>query len=93
MGGKKKYFILGSIFGVILALLFSPKKGSDLRGDIKDKYKEYKDDPTETINDTLKAIGSKLSNLIDKFNEDDIEIQEKELIISKTFDEEGENEE
>jgi gas vesicle protein len=40
MGGKKRYFILGSIFGAILALLFSPKKGSSLRKDIKDKYKQ-----------------------------------------------------
>ena len=91
MSGKKRCFILGSILGAILALLFSPKKGSDLRLGIKDKYKEYKDDPTEGINDTLKSIGNRLSEIIEKFNEEDIEIQEKELIISKTFDEEGEN--
>ena len=91
MGGKKRYFVLGSIFGAILALLFSPKKGSSLREDIKDKYKEYKDDPNEGINNTLKIIGNRLSNIIEKFDEEDIEIQEKELIISKTFDEEGEN--
>ncbi|HSQ33458.1 MAG TPA: YtxH domain-containing protein [Peptostreptococcaceae bacterium] len=91
MGGKKRYFVLGSIFGAILALLFSPKKGSSLREDIKDKYKEYKDDPNESVNNTLKIIGNRLSNIIEKFDEEDIEIQEKELIISKTFDEEGEN--
>lgn len=91
MGGKKRYFIFGSIVGAILALLFSPKKGSYLREDIKDKYKEYKDDPTEGINNTLKIIGKKLSDVIEKFNEEDIEIQEKELIISKSFDGEGEN--
>jgi hypothetical protein len=39
----------------------------------------------------LKIIGNRLSNIIEKFDEEDIEIQEKELIISKTFDEEGEN--
>lgn len=93
MAGKKRYFIIGSIFGAILALLFSPKKGSLLRRDIKDKYNEYKDNPYEGINETLKTIGNRLSDIIEKINIEDIEIQEKDIVISKTFDERGENKE
>ena len=44
-------FVLGAGIGAGLALLFAPKKGSDLRRDIKRKFDEFMKDVIIVIND------------------------------------------
>lgn len=89
MSKKSKYFIGGSIIGFIIGILCAPKKGSELRNDIKNKVKEIKNSPTETITDMVKDMKSKISNIVDDIDSDNIDIVEDEIIISKSFDNEG----
>lgn len=89
MSKKSKYFIGGSLIGFIIGILFAPKKGSELRNDIKNKVKEIKNSPTETITDMVKDMKSKISNIVDDIDGDNIDIVEDEIIISKSFDNEG----
>ena len=42
---------LGAIIGAAAGLLFAPKAGEDLRGDINDKYKELKGKTEEWVNE------------------------------------------
>lgn len=42
---------LGAIIGAAAGLLFAPKSGEDLRGDLNDKYKELKGKTEEWVNE------------------------------------------
>ncbi len=42
---------LGAIIGAAAGLLFAPKSGEDLRGDIDHKYKELKGKTEEWVNE------------------------------------------
>lgn len=42
---------LGAIIGAAAGLLFAPKAGEDLRGDINEKYKELKGKTEEWVNE------------------------------------------
>ncbi|MDQ3020911.1 MAG: YtxH domain-containing protein [Bacteroidota bacterium] len=55
-------FVTGGIVGASLALLFAPKSGKELRGDIKTKKDEFLDDTSEY----LQIAKTKASDLINE---------------------------
>ncbi|MEG2983953.1 MAG: YtxH domain-containing protein [Peptostreptococcaceae bacterium] len=92
MSNKKgRYLFFGAIIGLLAGLFFAPKKGSELRQEAKEKIDEVKENPQEVLHGTINVVRDKISNLIeDNKIEDEIKISEDEIIISKTFDNEGE---
>ncbi|WP_195940999.1 YtxH domain-containing protein [Romboutsia sp. 1001713B170131_170501_G6] len=93
MSNKKgKYLLLGAFLGFIAGLFFAPKKGSELRRDAKEKIDEVKENPKEALQGTIDGVKTKINNLIDdNISEDSIDICEDEIVISRTFEDEGEN--
>ena len=108
--------ILGAGLGAGLALLFAPKKGSELREDLKckinelvnkakevdteevkenleNKIDEIKENPKDVLQGTFDDVKEKINEFIDdNFAEDDnIHISEDEIVISRTFSDEGDN--
>jgi gas vesicle protein len=89
---KGKYLLLGAFLGFIAGLFLAPKKGSELRREAKDKIKEVKENPKEVLQETFDGVKEKINNMIDdNFIDEDINICEDEIVISKSFDEEGDN--
>lgn len=88
---RGKYLFIGAIFGFIIGLLFAPKKGKELRSNIKEKVDDIKENPKEALDETIINIKEKISDLIDNDCLDsEIKISEDEIIISKSFDKNGE---
>ena len=56
---------LGAIIGAAAGLLFAPKKGEDLRGDLNDKFKELKGKTEEWVTEqrAKRAIDSAAEEL------------------------------
>ncbi len=54
--------ILGSIAAGVTALLFAPKKGKELRKDIKKKYGEYSDKTEDLVNN----VSDRAMELVEK---------------------------
>ena len=90
-GGK--FLFIGAILGFIAGLFFAPKKGSELRKDAKNKINEIKENPKDVLQGTFDDVKEKINDFIDdNFAEDDnIHISEDEIVISRTFVDEGEN--
>lgn len=89
---KGKYLLIGAFFGFIAGLFLAPKKGSELRREAKDKIEEVKENPKEVLQETFDGVKEKINNMIDdNFMDEDINICEDEIVISKSFDEEGDN--
>ena len=89
---KGKYLLLGAFLGFIAGLFLAPKKGSELRRQAKDKIEKVKENPKEALQETFDGVKEKINNMIDdNFIEEDINICEDEIVISKSFDEEGDN--
>lgn len=90
-GGK--FLFIGAILGFIAGLFFAPKKGSELRKDAKNKIDEIKENPKDVLQGTFDDVKEKINDFIDdNFAEDDnIHISEEEIVISRTFVDEGEN--
>lgn len=88
---KGRYFLLGSIVGFLLGLFLAPKKGSELRKEAKEKMDEIKENPKEVLDGTIQNMKEKINNIVDDCDINDINIVEDEIIISKTFDEEGDS--
>ena len=87
MNKKGRYFLFGGIFGFILGLLFAPKKGRELRFNIKDKARDIRENPKDFVNETIVSIKEKVNEFVDtNFDEDEIKITEEEIIISRNFD-------
>ena len=86
-----KYLFLGAIIGFIVGLFFAPKKGSELRKEAKEKFDEVKENPKDVLCETLEDVKSKLVSLKEELEDDNIKISEEEIIISRTFGDEGEN--
>lgn len=89
---KGKYLLLGAFLGFIAGLFLAPKKGSELRREAKDKIEKVKENPKEVLQETFDGVKEKINNMIDdNFIDEDINICEDEIVISKSFDEEGDN--
>lgn len=74
-------FALGAGLGASLALLFAPKKGVDLRRDIKKKFDEFMHDVDKmTIEDIKKEFTDKVDDIKKGIDELD---KEKVLKIAK----------
>ncbi|MEW6732561.1 MAG: YtxH domain-containing protein [Acidobacteriota bacterium] len=56
---KLSYFLVGAGIGAVIALLFAPKAGRELRGDIADATRRGID----YANDSAKAIGERATNM------------------------------
>ena len=81
------------LFRSIAGLFFEPKKGSELRRDAKNKIDEIKENPKDVLQGTFDDVKEKINEFIDdNFAEDDnIHISEDEIVISRTFSDEGDN--
>ncbi len=90
---KGKYLLIGAFLGFIAGLFLAPKKGSELRKEAKDKIDEVKENPKEVLQETFDGVKDKISNIIDdNFADEDINICEEEIVISRSFDDgEGDN--
>lgn len=86
---KGRYFLVGSILGFILGLFLAPKKGSELRKEAKEKIDEIKEDPKAVLDETINGVKEKISNIVEYNDFDNIDIVEEEIVISKTFVDEG----
>lgn len=88
---KGKYLFFGALLGFLAGLFFAPKKGSELRQEAKIKLDEVKENPKEVLQETIISVREKITDIIDDTREEDnIKISEDEIIISKSFDDEGE---
>ncbi|RDY25591.1 YtxH domain-containing protein [Romboutsia weinsteinii] len=88
---RSKFLFFGVIIGFIAGLFLAPKKGSELRKDAKDKFDEVKENPKDVLHETFNDVKERITTLIDDSSEfDDIKISEEEIVISKSFDDEGE---
>ena len=87
------FLLLGALIGFIAGLFLAPKKGSELRKDAKNKLDEIKENPKDVLQGTFDDVKEKINDFIDdNFVEDDnIHISEDEIVISKTFSNEGDN--
>ena len=90
---RGNFLLLGALIGFIAGLFFAPKKGSELRRDAKNKIDEVKENPKDVLQGTFDDVKEKINEFIDdNFAEDDnIHISEDEIVISRTFSDEGDN--
>lgn len=90
---RGNFLLLGALIGFIAGLFFAPKKGSELRRDAKNKIDEIKENPKDVLQGTFDDVKEKINEFIDdNFAEDDnIHIYEDEIVISRTFSDEGDN--
>lgn len=90
---RGNFLLLGALIGFISGLFFAPKKGSELRRDAKNKIDEIKENPKDVLQGTFDDVKEKINEFIDdNFAEDDnIHISEDEIVISRTFSDEGDN--
>ena len=90
---RGSFLLLGAFVGFIAGLFLAPKKGSELRKDAKNKIDEIKENPKEVLQGTFEDVKGKINDFIDdKLVEDDnIHISEDEIVISRTFNNEGES--
>ena len=90
---RGNFLLLGALIGFIAGLFFAPQKGSELRRDAKNKIDEIKENPKDVLQGTFDDVKEKINEFIDdNFAEDDnIHISEDEIVISRTFSDEGDN--
>jgi len=87
MSGGKGFFkgvIIGGIVGSVAALLYAPKKGEELRADIKKKLDEADTELTHKIQEAKKSAGSDAKELIEKGEKLKKEIANRSAEISKS---------
>ena len=55
-------------------------------------YLNIKENPKDVLHETFEDVKQKVSKLKDDLTEEKMEIEEENIVVSRTFDEEGENE-
>ena len=88
---RGNFLLLGALIGFIAGLFFAPKKGSELRRDAKNKIDEIKENPKDVLQGTFDDVKEKINEFIDDNFAEDIHISEDEIVISRTFSDEGDN--
>ncbi len=90
---RGRYLLIGAFLGFLAGLFLAPKKGSELRKETKEKFDEVKENPKEVLQETLETVKGKITDIIDNNigENDHIEISEDEIVISRSFDDEGDN--
>ena len=91
MSGRKGLFLaIGAVAGFVAGVCFAPKEGSETRKDAKEKLMEVKENPKDVLHETFNDVKERIINLVDDDNnEEDIKISEEDIVISKSFDDEG----
>ena len=82
---------LGVIIGFFIGLFLAPKKGKELRRDAKEKIDTIKENPKDVLHETFADVKQKVSKIKDDLSEEKMEIKEEDIVVSRRFDEEGEN--
>ena len=77
---------IGMITGFFMGMFLAPKKGSELREDAKKKIDTIKENPKDVLHETFEDVKQKVSDIKDDL-EDKIEIEEENIVVSRTFDE------
>ena len=90
---RGRYLLIGAFLGFLTGLFLAPKKGSELRKETKEKFDEVKENPKEVLQETFETVKGKITDMMDGniVDNDHIEISEDEIVISRTFDDEGDN--
>jgi gas vesicle protein len=90
---RGRYLLIGAFLGFLAGLFLAPKKGSELRKETKQKFDEVKENPKEVLQETFETVKGKITDMMDSniVDNDHIEISEDEIVISRTFDDEGDN--
>jgi len=90
---RGRYLLIGAFLGFLAGLFLAPKKGSELRKETKEKFDEVKENPKEVLQETFETVKGKITDIMDNniVDNDHIEISEDEIVISRTFDDEGDN--
>ena len=90
---RGRYLLIGAFLGFLAGLFLAPKKGSELRKETKEKFDEVKENPKEVLQETFETVKGKITDMMDSNigENDHIEISEDEIVISRSFDDEGDN--
>ena len=90
---RGRYLLIGAFLGFLAGLFLAPKKGSELRKETKEKFDEVKENPKDVLQETFETVKGKITDMMDGniVDNDHIEISEDEIVISRTFDDEGDN--
>ena len=88
---RGKVLTIGVIIGFFMGIFLAPKKGSELREDAKKKIDTIKENPKDVLHETFEEVKEKVSEIKDDLAQEKIEIEEEDIVVSRTFDEEGEN--
>ena len=92
MSGRKGLFLaIGAVAGFVAGVCFAPKEGSETRKDAKEKLMEVKENPKDVLHETFADVKQKVSKIKDDLSEEKMEIKEEDIVVSRRFDEEGEN--
>ena len=59
--------------------------------DAKEKLMEVKENPKDVLHETFADVKQKVSKIKDDLSEEKMEIKEEDIVVSRRFDEEGEN--
>lgn len=89
MSSKKGLFlVVGALAGFVAGICLAPKEGSETRKDAREKLIEVKENPKEVLHETFNGFKEKIISIKDDIIEDNnIEISEEDILISKSFEE------
>ena len=88
---RGKVLTIGVIIGFFMGIFLAPKKGSELREDAKKKIDTIKENPKDVLHETFEEFKEKVSEIKDDLAQEKMEIEEEDIVVSRTFDEEGES--